>query len=445
MLVPNSRGHRPAAVATNSMNASKRVEPGPTHGAALVFASSVDSTSCEWHGWPGNRRQSILRTMRNRSEPSWSLQRSAPPCRAGPNTRGGTCATISTWAAATLLLGTAPVSLAEPMEPRGPAVFHISADPPLELTAYDRHSLQESCIEKLPGLIAQLEPSPAHAGDYEAHVHVLSAEQITEHLERSPQAETMLGRAHSTIQHGLDFWGQVLTQPAQFQFLVMTGPPGTEAELAGYPTDPRVLIQVYRKRGRRLQGKVEILFEDHEPHSFELAVDQIRVAQFTRSAQWGVDDRGRAASRFVRTPIWWSVDRISPIAALAGSGPALETLRLQLSPYTDDCKRRLFEADEKQHGRVDIHRIERHLWRLDTAEAAVVNAVGSVWLTALAREHGHRLTPSELATMVDMHAAGVAELLAHYPPTQKGMTRLLAAYTGDPTAIVNRLGWVLDP
>ena len=77
---------------------------------------------------------------------------------------------------------------AEPAAPRGPAVFSILAEPPLVLSAYDRHSLQESCMKRLPGLVAQLEPSAAHAGDYEAHVHVLASEPILEQLERSPAA-----------------------------------------------------------------------------------------------------------------------------------------------------------------------------------------------------------------------------------------------------------------
>ncbi len=328
---------------------------------------------------------------------------------------------------------------------RGPAVFHISVEPPLELSAFDRHLLQESCIERLPRLVAQLDSSSAHFGDYEAHVHVLAAEQIVEHLERTPQAEAMLEGAWSTIQHGLHFWEQASLQPPAFQFLVMAGPPGPEAEMAGYPTDPRVLIQVFRKRGRRLHGKVEALFENHEPHPFDLAVDQVRTAEFSRTAQYGVDDQGRSVARFARTPIWWSVDKRPPISALVGCSPALEILRLQLSPYTDACKRQLFEQDEKRHGRVDIHRIERPLWRLDTAENAVVIAVGSIWFTALAREHRHPLTRVELTSVIDTHAPGVAELLAQYPPTQKGVAALLAAYTGDPMAIVNRLGQVLDP
>jgi len=366
----------------------------------------------------------------------------APPCQQRSNAFVAACAAF---ALASGLLASILPAHAGPIEARGPAVFHISAEPPLELSAFDRHSLQESCIEKLPGLVAQLDSSSAHSGDYEAHVHVLAAEQIVENLERSPQAEAMLEQAGSTIQHGLHFWEQASMQPSRFQFLVMAGPPGPEAEMAAYPTDPRVLIQVFRKRGRRLHGRVEVLFENHESHPFDLAVDQVRTAEFSRSAQWGVDDQGRSVTRFVRTPIWWSVDKKPPISALVGSSPALEILRLQLSPYTDACKRRLFEQDEKRHGRVDIQRVERPRWRLGTAESAVVIAVGSVWLTALAREHGHRLTRAELTTVMNMHAPGVAELFAQYPPTQTGIAALLAAYTGDPMAIVNRLGRVLDP
>jgi hypothetical protein len=334
---------------------------------------------------------------------------------------------------------------AEQAAPRGPAVFQISAEPPLELSAYDRHSLQQSCIERLPGLVAQLEPHPAHSGDYEAHMHVLASEPIIEQLERSPAAEAMIDQAGSTLQHGLHFWEQETMKPPLFQFLVMAGPPGPEVEMAGYPTDPRVLIQVYRKRGQRLRGRVEVLFEDHEPHSFDLEVEQVRAAFFHRTAQSGHDDKGRPATRFVRSPIWWSVDKKPPVAALTGASPALEILRLQLSTYTDACKRRLFEQEEKRFGRVDIQRLERPLWRLDVAENAVVIAVGSVWASALAREHGHRLTRAELTSLVNMDASGVAELLAQYPPTQKGMAHLLGTYTAGPMVIVNRLGQVLDP
>jgi hypothetical protein len=336
-------------------------------------------------------------------------------------------------------------ALADPPQTPGPAVLQISAEPPVELGPYDRHFLQQSCLEQLPGLVATLGPGTAQWGDYETHVHVLAADPVLEHLERTPEAEAMLMRAAATIEHGLRFWEQEALQPPAFQFLVMTGAPGAEAQMGAYPADPRVFIQIYRKRGRRLRGKVEVHFERGAHQSFDLAVDQIRGAQFSRNAQWGTDPHGKSVTRFARTPIWWSVDKPPPIPALVGSGPALEILRLQLSPYTDACKRRVFEADEKQHGRVDIHRVERMLWRLDQAENAVVIAVASAWLLALASEHGHRLAPAELAVAVNMDAPGVAQLVAKYSPASKGVTPLLAAYTSDPAGVADRLGRVLDP
>jgi hypothetical protein len=339
----------------------------------------------------------------------------------------------------------AVAALADPPKTPGPAVLQITAEPPVELGPHDRHSLQQSCLEQLPGLVASLGPAAADWGDYEAHVHVLAADPVLEQLERTPENEAMLARAGATIQHGLRFWEQAALQAPAFHLLVMTGPPGPEAQMGAYPADPRVFIQIYRQRGRRLRGKVEVHFDRGSHHSFDLAVDQIRAAQFSRSAQWGTDQHGKSVTRFIRTPIWWSVDKPPPIPPLVGSGPALEILRLQLSPYTDACKRRVFEADEKQHGRVEINRVERMLWRLDQAENAVVIAVASAWLPALAREHGHRLSPAELAVVASMDAPGVAQLVALYSPASQGVAPMLAAYTSDPMGVVDRLGRVLDP
>jgi hypothetical protein len=205
-----------------------------------------------------------------------------------------------------------------------------------------------------------------------------------------------------------------------------------------------VLIEVFRRKGQRIAGKVEILFENHEPHPFELAFTQMPTACFRRTAQWGHTETDSSVTRLLRTAIQWSVAKGVPDSVLIGVSPGLEVLRLQLSPYTDAQKRRLFEEHGRRFGHRDTQRLELPLWRLDMAENAVVIAVGRMWVDALAREHGRPLSLADVRQVVNVEAPGVAELLEKYPATREGAAALIAAYTADPMVMVTSLGPVLN-
>lgn len=341
-----------------------------------------------------------------------------------------------------------PVAQAAPApdSPRAPGLsaFHLSVEPPANVSQFDVHRLQQRCMQQLPGLVAKLDDHAAHTGDYEVHVHVVSVDPAVELLEPGATTDALLQRGLRTIQHGLRFWEHASLEPPRPLLLGAPAAVRPDVELGPYPGDPRVPIEVFRRKGQRLVGRVEILFEDHEPHPFDFAFEQKPTASFHRTAQWGHTEDDPSVTRLVRSAIQWSVDKPPSDPMLIGVSPALEVLRLQLSPHTDGQKRRLFEQHGERFGHRDIQRLERPLWHLDTAENAVVIAVGRMWLDALAREHGRELSPAEVRAALNLDAPGVAELLAEYPLAREGAAALLGAYTADPMAVVTRLGPVLD-
>jgi hypothetical protein len=307
------------------------------------------------------------------------------------------------------------------------------------------HKFQQRCIEKLPEVLAHLDANPAHTGPYEVHATVLSVQPLVELLEPGATSDSLVQRGLRTIWHGLNFWEHSSLVPP---LPLLVGAPVAvlpDMELGPFPDDPRVVIEVFRRKGQRIAGRIEIVFENHEPHPFDLALEQLPAALFHRTAQWGHTATDSSVTRLVRSTIQWSVERGSSDPMLIGVSPALEVLRLQLSPHTDRQKRLLFEQHGERFGNRDAQRLERPLWRLDTAENAVVIAVGSMWVDALARERGGKLGLDELGKMMNMDAPGVAELLAEYPQTRAGAAALIGAYTADPFAVVARLGSVLDP
>ncbi|MFQ5599484.1 MAG: hypothetical protein ACE5G2_02890 [Candidatus Krumholzibacteriia bacterium] len=334
---------------------------------------------------------------------------------------------------------------ADPPQAPSLSVFHISAEPPAEVSQHVLRRLQESCIERLPELIALLDDSPAHAGPYEAHLHVVSVEQVVEHLEPDAAVDASIRRAFHTIQHGLRFWAHSSLQPPpRPQFLAIPSPLVPETQLGPYPEDPRAPIEVFRRRGERYVCRVEILFENHEPHPFDFEFDEVPTASFHRTAQWGSYPDGRSATRLLRWPIRWSLAKAPPDPVLNGVSPALELLRLQLSTYTDGQKRRLFERHGKRFGHRDTQRLERPLFLLDNAENAVVITVGWIWLSALAGDLHFDLSRPDVRAVMDLDAPGVAELLEAYPHTREGAAALIGTYTADPMAVIAKLGPVLD-
>lgn len=328
--------------------------------------------------------------------------------------------------------------------PPGLAAIHMSVEPPADVSAFDVNRLQQQCMQQLPGWVAQLEDKASHHGDYEAVVHVVSVEPVVELLEPGGTAESLVQQGLRTVKHGLHFWEHPSLAAPNPLFMGAPTAVLPDLELGSYPEDPRVLIEVFRRKGVRILGRIEILFENHEPHPFDLKFEQMPTASFHRTAQWGHTKRDSSVTRVVRSAIQWSVAKAPPNPILIGVTPALEVLRVQLSPYTDRQKRRLFEEHGERFGRRDTQRLDRPLWGLDMAENAVVVAVGRMWVGALAREHGRELSPAELQAVADLDTPGVAELLRAYPPTREGAAALIGAYTEDPMAMVAKLGAAIE-
>ncbi len=323
------------------------------------------------------------------------------------------------------------------------SVFHISVEPAAKVSKFDTYRLQQRCMEELPRAGGAANENPAHTGDYEAHLYVVSVEPFVELLEPGAAADSLVQRGLRTIRKGLGFWAH----PALATRPVFLGAPTAvhpDLEMGPYPDDPRVLIEVFRRKGQRIKGRVEILFADHEPHPFELALVQMPTASFHRTVNWGYTDDDASVTVLARSPIQWSAGEVALEPMLLGANPALEVLRLQLSPYTDRQKRRLFELHGERYGHRDTQRLELPLWRLDMTENAVVIAVGCMWLDDLAREHGRELSAAEVDAVLNQGAPGVRELLEMYAATREGAAALIGSYTTNPVAVAAKLGSVLD-
>jgi hypothetical protein len=321
------------------------------------------------------------------------------------------------------------------------SMLEISAQPPIELSAYDRRLLQNTCVAQVEGILADLRGDPAHTGPYDLQLQVVGIEPVVEHLDLTA-GRIIAQRAVRTIQHALLFWDSPPLRMANPTLLIVPAPQVPDLEMGPFPGDPRVPVELYQKRSRRFACNVEVTFEGHGTHSKLIYLDHPQAIQFERSVQGGQDDAGRWVTRMVRHPIRWSATSIPADTMLTGVQPALEVLRLQLSAYTDREKQRLFEQYGRSEKR-DREKFERPLWRLDAAEMAVARAVGRIWLDQLARDKRHQPPASQVDAMVKSDPA-VSRLLQEYPHTRDGALALVRTYTADPMAMVARLGPALD-
>jgi hypothetical protein len=94
---------------------------------------------------------------------------------------------------------------ADASRPPALSALHMSVEPGAPVSEFDMQSLKQQFVQQLPGLVARLGDKPAHVGEYEAYVHVVSVAPIVELLEPGPAADDLVQRGLRTIRHGLRF------------------------------------------------------------------------------------------------------------------------------------------------------------------------------------------------------------------------------------------------